>query len=138
MFYVSPYKKVSVNGRKIDEHRLIVERYLGRRLDSFEVVHHCNGNTRDNRLSNLDITTRSDHAKQHYLNGDIGFKNVPCKNHYYVRGSRVGTAVLTENDVVDIKRFIVYGMSDFIIGRMFNVNHKTINRIRVGESWKHV
>jgi DNA-binding CsgD family transcriptional regulator len=37
------------------EHRLIVARFLGRRLLASETVHHINGNTGDNRLENLQI-----------------------------------------------------------------------------------
>lgn len=47
------------------EHRLVVERRLGRLLRAGEVVHHKNRNRRDNRASNLEVLTRSDHSKHH-------------------------------------------------------------------------
>lgn len=47
------------------EHRLVMERKLGRRLSRDEVVHHKDGDKRNNRLSNLELTTRSAHAKAH-------------------------------------------------------------------------
>jgi hypothetical protein len=47
------YKKISVNGRKVDEHRYIMEQHLGRYLNRNEVVRHINGNVRDNRIENL-------------------------------------------------------------------------------------
>ena len=37
------YKAIRINGKKIDEHRYIIEQYLGRPLTRYEVVHHKNG-----------------------------------------------------------------------------------------------
>lgn len=47
------------------EHRVLMEQYLGRKLGSEEMVHHINENKKDNRISNLQILTRSEHAKLH-------------------------------------------------------------------------
>lgn len=47
------------------EHRLIMEVHLGRFLDTKESVHHKDGNGLNNSLDNLELLTRTEHAKEH-------------------------------------------------------------------------
>lgn len=47
------------------EHRAVVEQALGRELRSDEVVHHKDGNKRNNTLDNLQVMTQAEHTRLH-------------------------------------------------------------------------
>lgn len=49
------YRYVTIDGKSIQEHRYIMETYLGRVLEKEEIVHHKNGIRTDNRLANLEL-----------------------------------------------------------------------------------
>lgn len=46
-------------------HRVVMENLLGRLLTEDEVVHHKNGNKKDNRPENLEVMTREEHTRLH-------------------------------------------------------------------------
>lgn len=65
-------------GKRVMEHRLVMEKEIGRELSSDEIVHHLDEDPSNNHPSNLVVTDREGHRHYHKLAADKWSKNHEC------------------------------------------------------------
>ena len=65
LYIYSPTHPNKTKDGYVCEHRLVMEKHIGRYLKPNEIVHHKNKNTQDNRIENLLLMERGDHTRLH-------------------------------------------------------------------------
>ena len=81
VFILCPEHPNAYKGRYVLEHRLKMEKKLGRYLTRKEHVHHRNGIKNDNRLCNLELISHEDHTGLTFRGGK--FKKIGGKRKYF-------------------------------------------------------
>ena len=100
------YFYLTHRGDRVRIHRYLMEKYLGRKLESAEHIHHKNGNKKDNSIKNLEILSESSHHKLHPRQREAGGAWLKCrecgKERWYCRYS---ITKYYKNDPVIMKRY---------------------------------
>ena len=66
MSYIDNHGYIRTGGRKnLLMHRVLMEEHINRKLKPNEVVHHKDGDILNNRMSNLEIISNSEHTAIH-------------------------------------------------------------------------
>lgn len=116
-----------------------MEQHLGRPLKRNEVIHHKDGNKRNNNINNLEVIMLDKHSKLHMTGRKLSDKTKnKISNGYRVCGQKHYNSKLTEEQVILIRNLLEEGHGVRELGRLFNVGHQNISDIKLGKSWKHL
>lgn len=128
-----PYKAIKINGKKIDQHRLIAETKAGKKLGFDTVVHHEDENPRNNADDNLKVMSRSKHAILHNTGRKLSqsTKDAMRVAHQEIRTGAKLSVTQVESIVTGLKT----GLSAYQLADLYNVTPKTIYNIKNGKKW---
>ena len=134
---MSEYESKKIKGKNVPVHRLLVEEIQGRKLEGNEVVHHVNGDKKDNRPENLVVMDRAEHTRMH-ATGRKASPETVRKQSEAQKGKRKAGRKLSDRDIREVVVLLREGLSYKEIGRRFGVTDRTINSIAKGETYKDV
>lgn len=125
----SGYLTVSMSGRTWTVHALVMRAFVGERPSEM-VINHKDANKHNNCLSNLEYVTKKENSRHAWDHG-----LVPSGRH---KGESHANAVLTSNDVREIRMLLQEGTSQQKIAERYGVCRGTVYAISKNKLWRHL
>lgn len=122
----SGYRTYWLLNRQFYAHRLVCEAFHGPPpVGRFNCAHY-DGNPSNNHYTNLRWASQKENAADAIRHGTIA------------RGSRSGTAKLTEDQATEIRSLVSSGMAHWRIAQQFGCSRENVRRIAAGIQWAHL
>lgn len=126
------YKAIKIDGTKHDYHRWIMEQKIGRKLDYNEIVHHINEDKSDNRIDNLEIISRAEHARLHHKGRRLSAAVIEQKSIQMKGKPNRACRKLNNEQAMYIRKHYIPGDKEYgarALARRFNICHSCISNI---------
>lgn len=124
-------------GNEVFVHRDIIEKQLGRKLETNEDVHHKDENKRNNDPSNLEVIHKADHTSEHWKRDSISrrqnMSKSKRKNWQNIHGVK-----LSPEKVIEIRNRLNNKEKQKDLADEYGVSHHTIKDIRCRNTWKNI
>lgn len=129
------YETKTEGGRTRPAHDVLMEEILGRPLKKNEVVHHLNGEKRDNRPENLQVMDRGEHTRMHREGVSPNAETLEKLRR--AKAGKINANRKVEKDVVaEIAEGLIRGKTIADLSRETNVRAHTIQAIRDGKRYR--
>jgi len=108
-------------------HRLIANAFIPN-PENKPCVNHINGKKTDNRIENLEWCTHSENTTHAF----------ETKLKEAAKGEKHGKAVLTKQDVLEIRARLYIGEKAVELSKEFGVTPPVISKIKLRQIWTHI
>jgi HNH endonuclease len=127
------YKAIRINGKKIDEHRFVMESKIGKRLGFNRVVHHKDEDPRNNNIDNLEILSRAAHGRLHGTGRKLSLSAIELVRN--ANQELRPNARLSVDQVLQIRKLLSNRVVVQRIAERFNIGKRTVYDIKAGKTW---
>jgi len=110
-------------------HRLVANAFIDN-PEGYPYINHINGDTKDNRVENLEWCTQKMNCQHAYK---MGLSKVPC-----LSGEDHPLSCITASEVREIRKLSGLGLGDTAISKELNLTRSVVKGVTKGITWKGV
>lgn len=128
-YHSNEFRYPQVNFGKMGTHKvhyLMAITWVGPKPGDQYQVRHLDGNPENCAASNLKWGTPTDNQEDRFLHGTASV------------GMKSGVSVLTDGDVIEIRRALAKKIPQSKIGEMFGISQSHVSHINTNRNWSHV